>query len=101
MTLYDNDIKEDILANHKSAKKRIRSSKKRAVDNKRVLQKLRNFEKSFKKDLKDKNVKILEESLKKLFKLADKAKKRGVIKKNTSNRKKSRYSIKVASSLKK
>ncbi|MCY4321654.1 MAG: 30S ribosomal protein S20 [Bdellovibrionaceae bacterium] len=89
------------MANHKSAKKRVRSSKKRAIDNKRVLQKLRNFEKSFKKDLKDKNLKVLEESLKKLFKLSDKAKKRGVIKKNTSSRKKSRYSIKVATALKK
>ena len=88
------------MANHKSAEKRIRSSKKRAIGNKRALQKLRNFEKSFKKDLKDKNIKILEESLKKLFKLADKAKKRGVIKKNTASRKKSRYSLKVSSALK-
>ncbi|MDE0092182.1 MAG: 30S ribosomal protein S20 [Oligoflexia bacterium] len=88
------------MANHKSAEKRIRSSKRRAIGNKRVLQKLRSFEKSLKKDLKDKKTKILEDSLKKLFKLADKAKKRGIIKKNTANRKKSRYSIKVSSALK-
>ncbi|MCZ0931578.1 MAG: 30S ribosomal protein S20 [Oligoflexia bacterium] len=100
MTLYDNDTKEVILANHKSAEKRIRSSKRQAIGNKRVLQKLRNFEKSLKKDLIDKNTKVLEESLKKLFKLADKAKKRGVIKKNTASRKKSRYSVKVSSALK-
>ena len=100
MTLYDNDTKEVILANHKSAEKRIRSTKKRAIGNKRVLQTLRNFEKSFKKDLLDKNTKILEASLKKLFKLADMAKKKGVIKKNTASRKKSRYSLKVSSALK-
>ena len=88
------------MANHKSAEKRIRSSKKRAIGNKRVLQTLRNFEKSLKKDLADKNTKILEESLKKLFRLVDKAKKRAVIKKNTASRKKSRYSIKVTSALK-
>ena len=100
MTLYDNDTKEVILANHKSAEKRIRSSKKRAIGNKRVLKTLRNFEKSLKKDIKDKNTKVLETSLKKLFKLADKAKKRGVIKQNTASRKKSRYSVKVSSALK-
>ena len=100
MTLYDNDIKEVILANHKSAEKRIRSSKRKSIGNKRVLQQLRNFEKSLKKDLSDKNTKELETGLKKLFKLADKAKKRGVIKKNTASRKKSRYSVKVASALK-
>ena len=98
--MYDNlnnDTKEVVLANHKSAEKRIRSSKRRAIGNKRVLQNLRNFEKSLKKDLKDKKTKVLEESLKKLFKLADLAKKRGVIKKNTANRKKSRYAQKVSS----
>ena len=100
MNLYDNDIKEVILANHKSAEKRIRSSKKQAIGNKRVLQTLRNFEKSLKQDLIDKNTKKLEDGLKKLFKLADKAKKRGVIKKNTASRKKSRYSMKVSSALK-
>ena len=100
MTIFDNDTKEVILANHKLAEKRIRSSKRRAIGNKRVLQKLRNFEKDLKKDLKDKNTKILNESLKKLFKLADKAKKRGVIKANSAGRKKSRYSVKVSSALK-
>lgn len=89
-----------ILANHKSAEKRIRSSKKRAVGNKRVLQSLRNFEKAFKKDLVGKNTKVLEDSLKKLFELADRAKKRGIIKPNTAGRKKSRYAQKVHALLK-
>ena len=88
------------MANHKSAEKRIRSSKKRSVGNKRVLQTLRNFEKSLKTQLKEKKSEILEQSLKKLFKLADRAKKKGVIKKNTASRKKSRYAQKVSSLLK-
>ncbi|MBC6415957.1 MAG: 30S ribosomal protein S20 [Bdellovibrionales bacterium] len=87
---------EVVLANHKSAEKRIRSSKKRAIANRRVLQKLRNFEKLFSHQLKEKKKDVLEASLKKLFHLADKAKKRGVIKKNTASRKKSRYSQKVS-----
>ena len=82
------------MANHKSAEKRIRSSKKRAQINKRVLKALRNCEKRLKKDLHDKNAKAIEEGLKKLFKLSDKAKNRAVIKKNTANRKKSRWSAK-------
>ena len=71
---YDNYIEEVILANHKSAEKRIRSSKKRAQTNKRILSSLRKCEKSLRKDLNDKNAKAVEEGLKKLFKLSDKAK---------------------------
>ena len=88
------------MANHKSAEKRIRSSKKRAGGNKRVLQSLRNFEKAFKTQIKEKKTEVLEQSLKKLFQLADRAKKRGVIKLNTASRKKSRYSEKVSALLK-
>ena len=85
------------MANHKSAEKRIRSSKKRAQTNKRILSSLRKCEKSLKKDLNDKNAKAVEEGLKKLFKLSDKAKNRGVIKKNGASRRKSRFSSKAAS----
>ena len=38
----------------------------------------------------------IEEGLKKLFKLSDKAKNRGIIKKNTASRKKSRFSSKAS-----
>lgn len=89
------------MANHKSAEKRIRSSKRRAVGNKRVLQTLRNFEKSLKTQLKEKKPEVLEQSLKKLFQLADRAKKRGVIKQNTASRKKSRYAQKISALLSK
>ena len=84
------------MANHKSAEKRIRSSRKRAQTNKRILSALRKCEKRLKKDLNDKNAKAIEEGLKKLFKLSDKAKNRGIIKKNGASRKKSRFSLKAA-----
>ena len=96
MTTIDNYIEEVILANHKSAEKRIRSSQKRAQTNKRILVALRKCEKKLKKDLSDKNAKSIEEGLKKLFKLSDKAKNRGIIKKNTASRKKSRSALKAS-----
>ena len=85
------------MAHHKSAEKRVRSSKKRAQRNKRVLRSLRICEKQLKTDLKDKNAKALEEGLKKLFKLSDQAKNKGIIKKNTGRRKKSRWASKISS----
>ena len=83
------------MANHKSAEKRIRSSKKRAQMNKRLLTSLRKCEKTLNKSFDGKNSEEIEKGLKKLFKLADKAKSKGVIKKNTARRKKSRFSIKA------
>ena len=83
------------MANHKSAEKRIRSSKKKAQINKRVLTALRNCEKRLTKDLKDKNAKAVQGGLKMLFRLSDRAEKRGIIKKNTASRKKSRFSSKA------
>ena len=84
------------MANHKSAQKRIRSSKKRAKGNKRILVLLKNCEKALKKEIKDQKKETLEKGLNQLFKLADKASKRGVIKKNTAHRKKSRFSEKIS-----
>ena len=64
--------------------------------NKRVLRSLNKCEKQLKKDLNGQNAKAIEEGLKKLFNLSDKAKHRGVIKKNTASRKKSRFSSKAS-----
>ena len=59
--------------------------------NKRVLTALKTCQKTLTKDIQEKNAKAVEKNLKTLFKLADKAKKRGIIKKNTASRKKSRF----------
>ena len=80
------------MANHKSAKKRIRSTKRKTQFNKPVMSALRNCKKSLSKSIESKNTKDLEKSLTLLFKLADKAEKKGVIKKNTAARYKSRLS---------
>ncbi len=85
------------MANHKSAKKYIRSSKRKAQANKRIRSALRTCEKSLRKDLAAKNRESAEKGLNQLFRLADRAKKRGVIKPNTASRKKSRFSAKAHS----
>ena len=87
------------MANHKSAKKRIRSNEKKAQANKRVIQALRKLEKQVRKDIQSKNKESLEQGLKNIFQMADKAKTKGVIKKNTANRKKARFSRSIAKAL--
>ncbi len=84
------------MANHKSAKKRIRSSRKKGRANKRALNALRGCEKQLTKDLGAKNADAVEKGLKMLFKLSDRANNRGVIKKNTASRKKARFSLKAS-----
>ena len=83
------------MANHKSAEKRIRSTKIKTQVNKHVMSALRTCQKMLEKNLKDKNVKSVEKGLSLLFKMADRAEKRGVIKKRTSSRNKSRFATKV------
>ncbi len=56
---------------------------------------LRACQKMLEKNLKDKNVKSIEKGLNLLFKMADRAEKRGIIKKNTASRNKSRFASKV------
>jgi len=74
----------------KSAKKSIRQSHKRRLFNLRRDQKMKAMVKQIKDLIKAKNkdqaIKILPQT----YKAIDKAAKRGVIKKNTANRKKSR-----------
>ena len=90
------NIKEGFLANHKSAEKRIRSSARRARMNKYWKSSIRTFEKRLKKSIGDKNKKETAVLLKNFFSLVDKAKKRGVIHKNTAGRKKAGFSIRAS-----
>lgn len=83
------------MANHKSTKKRIRSSKQKTRSNKHVISSLRTCQKSLLKSIENKEKKDLENQLKLLFKLSDRAVKKGVMKKNAAARKKSRFSIKI------
>lgn len=74
----------------KSAKKALKQSKKKRVFNLKRLKKMRSLVKESRSLIKNKKK---EEALKKMpqvYKAIDKAAKRGVIKKKTANRKKSR-----------
>jgi small subunit ribosomal protein S20 len=86
------------MPNKKSAEKELRKAKKRNVANKKVLSKTKSLIKINLKQIAagDKTVK---ESLPKTIKALDKAAKKGVIKKNTASRKKSRL-MKKANALK-
>ncbi len=83
------------MAITKSAKKRIRSSERKRVFNLRRLRTMRENIRDFLKDIKEKKVEEAEKKLPELYKAIDKAAKRGVIKKNTAARKKSRLTKKV------
>jgi len=82
------------MPNKKSAAKELRKAVKRNAANKKVSDKLKNFVKISLKQIKagDKKVK---EDYSKTIKMIDKAAKKGVIKKNTASRKKSRLMKKV------
>jgi small subunit ribosomal protein S20 len=79
-----------------SAKKAIRSSSRKHVFNLRRKDVLRDTTKSLTKALTAKDVKAAEKLLPEAYAAIDKAKKRGVIKKNTADRKKSRLALAVS-----
>lgn len=82
------------MPNKKSAKKELRKNIKRKAANKQVVNRLKSAVKANIKQINagDKSVK---ENLSATFKAIDKAAKKGVIKKNTASRKKSRLMKKV------
>jgi small subunit ribosomal protein S20 len=73
-----------------SAKRAIRVSKRRKVHNDRRVKTMRNEVKEMKKLIVAKDVKTAAQKMKDAYKAIDKAAKRGVIKKNTASRKKSK-----------
>lgn len=80
----------------KSAKKRVKSSSKKAVFNVRRKRAMKNSVKEVNKLIVLKGKKEAEAKLPELYKAIDKAAKRGVIKKNTAARKKSRITQAIA-----
>jgi small subunit ribosomal protein S20 len=79
-----------------SAKKELRGSKRKRVFNIKRKNDLKSTVKQVKTLVKTKSKKEAETSLSAAFKAIDKAMKRGVIKKNTANRKKSRLAKSIA-----
>ncbi len=82
------------MPNKKSAAKELRKAVKRSAQNKKVVGKLKDLVKTNLKQVKagDKNAK---EDYKKTIKAIDKAAKKGLIKKNTAARKKSKLMKKI------
>lgn len=78
-----------------SAKKALRASKKKRVFNLRRKNEMQGVVKEYKKIILAKNQKDAEKLIPKIQKAIDKAAKRGLIKKNTAARKKSRLMKKI------
>lgn len=74
----------------KSAKKALRQNRRKRLFNLRRLKKMRGLVKEIDKSIKDKKKDEALKLLPETYKALDKAAKRGVIKKNTASRKKSR-----------
>jgi len=82
------------MPNKKSAEKELRKTVKRNAANKKVSDKLKNLMKINLKQIKAQDKKVKEDYTK-TIKTIDKASKKGVIKKNTASRKKSRLMKKI------
>lgn len=82
------------MPNKKSAEKALRQSAKKNAINKKVSSTMKKLVKDTLSSVKENNAKT-KEDFKKTVKAIDKAAKKGLIKKNTANRKKSRLQKKV------
>jgi small subunit ribosomal protein S20 len=82
------------MPNKKSAEKELRKTVKRNAANKKVATKLKTLVKANLKQIKANDSKV-KEDFSKTMQAIDKAAKKGIIKKNTANRKKSRLMKKI------
>jgi len=85
------------MANSKSAEKSHKSALKRRVFNIRRARTLKSSVKDMLKTIAGGDKATAEKNLSEMYKAIDKAAKRGVIKKNTASRKKSRIAKRIAS----
>ena len=83
------------MANIKSAKKRILTSKKKSVLNNDFKSSMKTAIKKVEKSVQDNNVEEAVKNFQLATKRIDKAQKTGIIKKNTASRQKSRLAKKV------
>jgi len=84
----------------KSAKKAVRQSERRRIRNLGQKRKLKNLLKEIKTLTSQKKIGEAKKLLPQVYKFLDKAAKKGLIKKNTASRKKSRISQAIAKNLK-
>ena len=81
------------MPNTEGAVKALRASKRKAVFNLRRKVAMKKAVKRFRELVKDDKFKEAEAEMPLVYKAIDKAEKRGIIKKNTASRKKSRLSV--------
>lgn len=84
------------MAITKSAKRGVRVSTRKRVSNDRNRRTMKEAVKTVRKDISQKDEKAIKSNLSLAFKALDKAAKKGVIKKGTANRKKSRLAKAIA-----
>lgn len=77
----------------KAAKKHLKQSKKRHLRNLTAKKEIKENIKNFRKLVSEKKIAEAKTLLQKCYKLLDKTAKRGIIKKNTASRKKSRLTL--------
>jgi len=83
------------MANHFSALKRVRQDEKRTEFNRQNTTKLRHQIRSMRKALNSKDAKAIAEALPATVSLIDRSAKKGIIKKNTAARYKSKLQLRV------
>jgi len=83
------------MANLKSSQKDIRRTKKRTVLNVRLKNRIKRAKKEIEKALKAGDKKLAQTAFVRFQKINDKAAKKGLLKKNTSSRRKSRIALKI------
>ncbi len=80
------------MPNTEGARKTLRASKRKAVFNLRRKNTMKKTVKNFRELIKENKTTEAEEKIPLVYKAIDKARKRGIIKKNTASRKKARLS---------
>jgi small subunit ribosomal protein S20 len=80
------------MPNTKSAKKSLRQREKRTIENIKTKKELKNIIKKIEVMISEKKTEEAKKILSQAYKAIDKAAKKGIIKKNTASRKKSRMS---------
>jgi small subunit ribosomal protein S20 len=83
------------MPNKQAAKKYLRQSEKRALKNRLAKNKIKSQLRKCRKNIEANKIEELKENTKKAIKLIDKASQKGLLKKNTAARKKSRLMKKI------
>lgn len=86
---------ENLMANTKSAKKRIKVTEVKTLRNQRIKSALKSLIKKFELSLENKNIEAATSELNELNKALDMAAHKGVLHRNKASRKKSRLAIKL------